>query len=387
MPGTTMQEVVFVTRVLAHYRLPFHTQLRARLSETGIRYRLLYSAAPHDDQEMVGPVSLDWAEPVAATYWGKGCFQHVLRQVYGADLVIIGQENRLLVNYLLHVWRCFGGPPLAFFGHGRNMQSRKPNALPERFKRLWINQVDWWFAYTERCAKVVASVGFPPERISGFNNAVDTRNLALEALAALPSLAAMRQSRFENSSAIGVFTGTLHQFKRLPFLIESADLIRQKIPQFQLVVIGGGIESERLRAAARKRPWLHLTGPLHGREKAALMALGSVYMMPGLVGLGILDAFALGLPVITTRLPYHSPEVDYLEDGVNGRMVDDSESVSAYAEAVVSVLEDQALASRLRAGALASARDFTVEAMVDRFAAGVVSALAENQTSRSAANG
>jgi glycosyltransferase involved in cell wall biosynthesis len=373
--------------VLAHYRLPFHTQLRARLSETGIRYRLLYSAAPHDDHEMVGPASLDWAELVPATYWGKSCFQHVLRQVYGADLVIIGQENRLLVNYLLHVWRWFGGPPLAFFGHGRNMQSRDPNALPERFKRSWINQVDWWFAYTERCAKVVASAGFPPERITGFNNAVDTRNLALEALAARPSLAATRQSRFENSSAIGVFTGTLHQFKRLPFLIESADLIHQKIPQFQLVVIGGGIESERLRAAARERPWLHLTGPLHGREKAALMSLGSVYMMPGLVGLGILDAFALGLPIITTRLPYHSPEVDYLEDGVNGRMVDDSESVSAYAEAVVSVLEDQALASRLRAGALASARDFTVEAMVDRFAAGVVSALAENQTSRSAKNG
>lgn len=387
MPGTIMQEVVFVTRVLAHYRLPFHAQLRDRLNKSDIRYRVLYSAAPSDDDDMVGPASLDWAEPVRATYWGKACFQHVLRQVHGAELVIIGQENRLLVNYLLHAWRWFAGPPLAYFGHGRNMQSRNLDALSERFKRLWINQVDWWFAYTARCAEVVTSAGFPPERITVFNNAVDTKNLALEALAAQPTLAALRQKRFENSAAIGVFTGTLHQFKRVPFLIEAADLIREKIPQFQLLVIGGGIESETLRSASRDRPWLHITGPLHGREKVELMALASVYMMPGLVGLGILDAFALGLPVITTRLPYHSPEIDYLEDGINGLMVDDPESVLAYAEAVVSVLEDRALASRLRVGALASARDFTIEAMVDCFAAGVISALAANHASKSAKNG
>lgn len=62
-----MQEVVFVTRVLAHYRLPFHAQLRDRLNRSDIRYRVLYSAAPSDDDDMVGPASLDWAEPVRAT--------------------------------------------------------------------------------------------------------------------------------------------------------------------------------------------------------------------------------------------------------------------------------------------------------------------------------
>jgi hypothetical protein len=65
--------------------------------------------------------------------------------------------------------------------------------------------------------------------------------------------------------------------------------------------------------------------------------------MPGLVGLTVLDCAAAGIPIVTTAYPYHSPEIEYLRAGGNGLIVDDSRSVGAYAEAVVSVLQDACL--------------------------------------------
>jgi glycosyltransferase involved in cell wall biosynthesis len=103
--------------------------------------------------------------------------------------------------------------------------------------------------------------------------------------------------------------------------------------------------------------------------------LAKAFLMPGLVGLAVLDAFAYGTPMVTTDLPYHSPEIDYLEDGVNGVMVRDSEDPLAYARAVARVLTDDAYRAQLQAGGQAAMATYTIENMASRFAAGVVTAL------------
>ena len=96
-------------------------------------------------------------------------------------------------------------------------------------------------------------------------------------------------------------------------------------------------------------------------------------MLPGRVGLVILDSFAAGLPLITVQIPIHGPEVEYLQEGVNGFMV--PRDVTTYADAVVRVLKDRGLLLRLRAGALKSADNYSIEAMVQNFRAGIVACL------------
>ena len=41
-------------------------------------------------------------------------------------------------------------------------------------------------------------------------------------------------------------------------------------------------------------------------------------LLPGAVGLGVLDSFAFDVPLVTVDLPYHGPEIDYVRDGENG---------------------------------------------------------------------
>jgi glycosyltransferase involved in cell wall biosynthesis len=117
-------------------------------------------------------------------------------------------------------------------------------------------------------------------------------------------------------------------------------------------------------------------GPRFGAEKVELMRLGKLFLMPGLLGLAILDAAAAGLPTITTAYPWHSPEIAYLDDGVSGLMVRDWQDPRSYADAVTALLLDRPRLNAMAAAACAMVDYYSVEAMAERFAKGVLAALA-----------
>ena len=153
--------------------------------------------------------------------------------------------------------------------------------------------------------------------------------------------------------------------------------MREAVPDFHLLVIGGGPDAGIAEAAAAELPWVHYAGERFGAEKTALASLGRVYLMPGLVGLGVLDSFAYGTPIVATDVPYHSPEIDYLRHGENGLIVADD--VRTYAGAVTELLTDEAWRLQLRRGAEAALETFTIEAMARRFADGVLEALTSDR--------
>lgn len=373
-----MADVLFLTRILTHYRMPFHNDVRRRLAEAGITYRLAYSQPQERLAKKQDVVALDWAEEIPITYFGNGgyCWQSLPRGIGKSALVIIGQESKLLHNYFLQMWRPLGGPRLAYFGHGKHFQARNQNAPNERFKRFLIDKVDWWFAYTPRCADEVAGKGFPRDRITIFNNAIDTSSIKKD----LAQLDQARQSDLRLSLAggsrnVGVFVGGMYADKRLEFLLEASSRVRAAVPDFHLLMIGGGEDAHIAQEAAQRHDWVHYLGPKFGAEKNALVSLGRVFLMPGLVGLGILDSFAYGTPMVTTDFPYHSPEIDYLEDGKNGVIVKTTGDPQAYADAVIRVLVDDKFRTRLQKGAQSALATYTIEAMAERFAAGVRKAL------------
>jgi len=123
-----------------------------------------------------------------------------------------------------------------------------------------------------------------------------------------------------------------------------------------------------------------LTGPKFGREKAELLAISDVFLLPGRVGLAVLDAFAAGLPMLTSRIPFHGPEIEYLEEGVNGLMTDPQPE--AYAAVVSSVLSVDGDLNRLRTGAKASAEKYSIEKMVANFRTGIGLALGSQPSTR-----
>tara|TARA_B100000678_G_scaffold285553_1_gene288844 strand:+ start:3216 stop:4373 length:1158 start_codon:yes stop_codon:yes gene_type:complete len=380
MTARTHPTATFVTRILTHYRVPFHEKLRDLLALEGVAYRLLYGSPDQSEVAKGDLAQIEWAEQVSQTTLlrrEKLVWQHVARHVWHDDLVILGQENQLLVNYPLQAMRSLGGPKLALFGHGRNFQSRNPVGRAERWKAFWATRCDWWFAYTEETRRYIEALGFPGDRITVFNNTVDTRALR-DDLAAVDhaTRAALRKELGLIGSNIGVFVGGIYEEKRIEFLIKSCDQVRAQVPDFELLILGGGQGFDALCALAGERAWIKTVGPQFGARKAAMMSLGKLFLMPGLLGLAVQDAGIGGLPVVTTAYPWHSPEIAYLTNGENCRIVEDWRSEGAYAETVINLLKDEAARTRManRARSMASAR--TIEEMAARFAKGIALALA-----------
>lgn len=370
----TLRRVVVVQRRLTHYRVPFFNQLRALLYQEGIELQLLIGEGTLAEKQKKDEGFLNWAITIPTRYLldGNLCWQPFGSYARGANLVIVAHENKLLYNHWL---LSFGRPQrIAFWGHGRNMQSQQPASLKEIFKRWTIRKVDWWFAYTDISAALVAETGFSRQKTTVVDNAVDTDELAqyCEQVGAT-DCRLMRKKLGLGDGPIGLFLGSLYKAKRLDFLVEAAQQVRNLIPGFQLVVVGAGPKQAQIEAAAHQHSWLHYLDALHGRDKATALVLADVMLNPGLIGLGILDSFVSGTPIFTTNCGIHSPEISYLESGKNGVMT--ANDVNSYTAAVVAALLQPETLAKLRAGALASAPQHSINGMADRFCAGILACL------------
>lgn len=323
--------------------------------------------------------AIAWARRVDNKCWEIGerdiIWQPIPADLRDADLFVVMQESRILSNYSLLFSRFLGKAKVAYWGHGKNFQSNAPSGLRERWKNLLLRQVDWWFAYTEMTKDILVESGFPEERITNLNNAIDTSGFKRD-LASIDELR-IQQIRDELNVAEGqplaLFCGSLYPDKKLDLLVESCDYIRGKVPDFAVVIIGDGPSMPFLKEAQQTRPWLNLVGVKKGLEKAAYFRCCDVMLNPGLVGLHIVDAFCAGLVMVTTNEARHSPEVAYLKNGINGFSTDDSPS--AYGDAVVRLLTDSSTLNRMKSAAFSDSDFYSLENMVKNFSGGVERAL------------
>lgn len=375
-----LRKVLFITHIMTHYRLRFHELVRHKLEEECVVYDVLCGVATDEESKKGDLGVLDFMSIVPEIklkgFLKAALYHPVYLRSLSYDLSIVTQENKYLLNYLLQVSRPFRRAKVAFMGHGRNFQARNVRSLAERWKRFWATKVDWWFAYTKETHAYVEALGFPPERITIFNNSVDISQFRNQVTDVRPDrLKTLRDELGLLGRHVGVFVGGLYPDKRLEFLIDASDLIRAELLDFELLIIGGGQDFPKVLQLAESRPWIRVLGPQFGTAKAELMLLGHVFMMPGLVGLAILDAGAARLPIVTTQFPWHSPEIAYLADGHNGLMVKNWESALDYAKAVVDLMKDPIRLKAMAEAAEMMSRQFSVEAMAENFARGILEAL------------
>ena len=370
---TGRRRVLIVQERLPHYRVPFFEQLRSRLAQDGIDLELAHGRGQGAMAARGDEAELPWAHVVDNKTFGIGrhslVWQPVRRLAAQADLVIVEQASRMAVNYALLARQAAGGSRVAFWGHGANMQTdgsrvgRFSEAAKARYSRL----PRWWFAYTEGSARRVEALGFPHDRITVVQNAVDTSLIEATVVDRDPHRC--------------IYVGGLYAEKRLDLLFAAADAVWAELPTFRLVVVGAGPLRDYVAAESAHRPFVDYLGPKFGKDLAIELKASSLMMLPGAAGLGILDAFAAGLPVVTATGIHHGPELEYVEDGVNGLVSDGS--VTGLTADTRRLLLAPDVADGFRAACAASSARLTLGAMTDRFRAGVVAALTLRSVSRS----
>lgn len=152
--------------------------------------------------------------------------------------------------------------------------------------------------------------------------------------------------------------------------LEAFALVRARHPDATLVVAGSGPEGERLRARAEAlgvAGAVRFTGRVDRLEMAELLRASRVALNPSRVDNmpnSVLEALASGVPVVSTRVggvPF------IVEDGVSALLVPPGDA-AAMAAAVLRLLDDAALAARLRTAGLQEAGRYTWARVAPRLA-------------------
>jgi glycosyltransferase involved in cell wall biosynthesis len=180
----------------------------------------------------------------------------------------------------------------------------------------------------------------------------------------------------DSETARILYVGRLVRSKGVDDLIESYKVVRERIPQSRLIIVGDGPERGRLEGLAHE---LNLStgvvfkGTLRGERLDEEYANCTVFAMaskrvpadPAIetFGLTLVEALMHGKPVVGTFLG-GIPEI--VENGVNGLLVPEGQP-SELADALIRILTDRDLAFRLRQNGLESAKKrFTWAAATDR---------------------
>jgi glycosyltransferase involved in cell wall biosynthesis len=362
---------------MKQYRKPFFTQLNENLKHQNIELKVCYGTPWAEEAKRND--NIDLKPPLGVKIKSTFLFKKILiiptiRPWIKADLIIIEHANKNLLNYFFHLLHFFRIKNIAYWGHGLNRQANN-NSFGEKFKKINLHWAGHWFAYTPSTKNYLENQGVSGKKITTVFNSIDTKQLIndIESITYQEIEEKLETLSWSTDSNISIFCGSLHNDKRLDILMEASDLIHSKVSSFKLIIVGNGPLSEEIRRYANQRSWVFFAGSTFGVKKALYLKMSKIWLNPGLVGLGIIDAFCAGLPLVTTNLPIHSPEIDYLVHNKNGLIV--SYCPKKYAQAVIDLLANNDRLDQMAMCSFQSAKTYSIENMALNFTGGVLECL------------
>ncbi|MGH7194844.1 MAG: glycosyltransferase, partial [Candidatus Saccharimonadales bacterium] len=215
-----------------------------------------------------------------------------------------------------------------------------------RLNRLLTPLTDAFIAVAEPHARyLIEREKLPPRRVRVVLNGIDT-----ERFRPRPADAALRASLGIPSDApLAGIVARLSREKNHEMFLDVARLVRQRAPKAHFLIIGEGIDRERLEQLARDLDVADCVSFLGNRSDVPeLLAMIDVFLLTSHIEaspVSVLEALATGKPVVATRVGSVSETV---ADGKVGYLVEPGDAAHM-AERTVELFADARLAQALGA--------------------------------------
>ena len=294
-------------------------------------------------------------------------WQRVWRELWGwrPDVIVLDEFVRVLSSWPILLEARRRGVPALLYGHGENRERRTTRGVLggeaiELLRRRMHRLADAVIVYTEDSARRYRAAR-PETPCFVATNTLDTDDIA-RVVAALPSDHAARAR-----TALGVPEGALllcsvgrliTQHDPRP-LLAAVVRARQLGARLHVAIVGSGpLEGEVQQAVAALPPVHRAAVRLLPRqpldETTRLLAACDAFICPGTIGLGIVHAFAVGLPFVASSAFEHGPEEAYLSNEENGLRISDVDG--SLVAALLRLWREPDLRRRLGETALAYSR-------------------------------
>jgi UDP-glucose:(heptosyl)LPS alpha-1,3-glucosyltransferase len=206
--------------------------------------------------------------------------------------------------------------------------------------------------------------GVPQERIHIIPNGVDLRRFS-PALAGIAATSEDIRKQFDlTENGVFLFAALNPRLKGVQPLLKAFAKAERKRPGLRLLVIGKEASPALLRFVQKHQLQHAVKFAGFVSDARPYFAAADVFVLPSYYdacSLGVLEACAMGLPVITTR---QNGASELLTDGQEGRILEQPDDLPALQAALLE-LADPAVRDRMRSKALELASRCTLERNVD----------------------
>ena len=260
--------------------------------------------------------------------------------------------------------------PVVLQAHGGLSKKSGHAFLKDIFDRLFgpgiLASITRAIALNEREVELYISAGLDAADIRVVPNAIDLHAISRRR----PGTDLTARLEVPIDSHLLLYLGRLHPSKRLDLLVQSFEAVARKVPNAFLVLAGPddgyGREIRRLVRSLALESRVLLTGFVEEDVKYSLIRRSDAIVIPAFAGfpVTILEAFAVGTPIVTTTL---SDSFDWLENGF-GLVVEPS--IGALADVFFDLFTDPAARDALGTNGQRLVRErFTWEKVTDQYVA------------------
>lgn len=245
------------------------------------------------------------------------------------NIVITEFSVSNLSNYFLLLLKSFFKFKLILWGHGYNRRTDfyPEKSIKDKIRVWWMNKADALILYNENCRNVVEKYIKNPKKVFIAPNTLNTRKL-IEIRSKLEKLGknnVKKQIGFGDKYNL-MYIGRLLAEKEPEKLIECFKIVSEKINSIKLHIVGDGPLYNRLNYISKGlnvKFWRSITDDIKTGE---LLFASDLMIIPGYLGLSIVQSFCFDTPVISQKKgidgPFHSPEIEYIVHGKTGFLVE-----------------------------------------------------------------
>jgi glycosyltransferase involved in cell wall biosynthesis len=264
--------------------------------------------------------------------------------------------------------------PVLLWGFGFHPYDKRQSSLlarliamlAGRLKMLRYRFASGYLAYTDGGANALRTLRRPPKHIAVLKNTIDTdAESRLRAAVASDPLGHMcHELGVRLNSTKLLYFGRLVPLKRVDLLVEYARRAVHTGRNLDIIIFGEGGDKVRLRSLASglENMAFHVHDDL---KLSRALRVSAAIVIPGAVGLAITHGFVHGVPTLTRSGQLHGPEIEYLQNGVNGLIL--PEALEAFFAGLDGFVRDLNLQHLLAEGAERSARAININCMVAAF--------------------
>ena len=343
-----MQKILFVFDRVAHYHRELFKTLEKQLGEKGIELHLLSGQASGNAVGRVGVKESVVAHESKFGFkeyrWGTYIFRTqigVLEKIYEIkpDIVVnmchVGNAThwktsnlKRKLGFKLVAWQC------GYEYHPGKLKG----FLLDRF----IPRYDYHLAYHSNARDYSMSHGARADQVMVMHNTINEERLQLMFKAEAQALVRGKHPEIGDRKII-LFVGAVLAEKRIEVILQALDLMQRK--DAVLVLVGDGEHLPAVRVACASRSDVVLTGTIV-EGVGPYFDAAEMYVLPGTGGLGINEAMAHSLPIVSGFADGSAD--DLVVDGENGFRLREN-TAAELAQKMAVILSDRGLAGRMGA--------------------------------------